>query len=123
MKNYADLYAESPRAFLRKLEEDIKSLEARLTRLDRLASEGVGNLLAEYERLSLLIEQKAYGVSLEEAWQWGRRDRGQSGRAGGGRACLSCQSFCARTSATISHEIVWRICESRPSHASASRSS
>jgi len=70
MKSYADLYAESPRAFLRKLEDDFKSLEGRLARLDRLAVDGVGNLLAEYERLSLLVEQKAYGVEFEDSWHW-----------------------------------------------------
>lgn len=70
MKNYSDLYAESPRAFLRKLEEDIKGLEARLARLDRLATGGLGDLLAEYERLSLLVEQKAYGIPLVPSWNW-----------------------------------------------------
>ena len=70
MKTYADLFLESPRVFLRKLEEDIKGIEARLGRLDRLALGGIGDLLTEYERLSLLVEQKAYGVPLTETWSW-----------------------------------------------------
>jgi hypothetical protein len=70
MKNYPDLYAESPRAFLRKLEEDIKGIEARLAKLDKLATGGIADLLTEYERLSLLVEQKAYGLEQVKDWQW-----------------------------------------------------
>ena len=70
MKSYADLYVESPRAFLRKLEEDLKALEARLNRLDKLTATGIGNLLGEYERLALMVEQRAYGIAFVEQWSW-----------------------------------------------------
>lgn len=74
MKSYADLYAESPRALMRKLEDDIKALETRLARLDRLAVDGVAGLLAEYERLSTLVEQGAYGMELQTQWRWTAMD-------------------------------------------------
>lgn len=70
MKTYTDLYIESPRAFLRKLEEDIKSLDKKLQKLDHLATSGLGGLLEEYERLSLVVEQRAYGVTLSDTWSW-----------------------------------------------------
>lgn len=70
MKNYPDLYAESPRAFLRKLEEDIKGIETRLAKLDKVATDSVADLLTEYERLSLLVEQKAYGAEQVQVWRW-----------------------------------------------------
>ncbi len=74
MKNYADLYSDSPRAFLSKLEEDIKAIESRMARLDKVVTTSVGSLLAEYERLSLLVEQKAYGVPLAASWRWAALD-------------------------------------------------
>lgn len=70
MKNYRDLYAESPRGFLSKLEEDIKGIEARLAKLDKLATDGITDLLTEYERLSLLVEQRVYGVDQAQDWKW-----------------------------------------------------
>ena len=70
MKSYPDLYAESPRAFLRKLEADIKGIEARLAKLDKLATGSIGDLLSEYERLSLVVEQQAYGAAEMPAWEW-----------------------------------------------------
>lgn len=76
MKTYTDLYLESPRAFLRKLEEDIRGIEARLARLDRVAVQGVESLLSEYERLSLLVERNAYGLAVPDEWVWGINDSG-----------------------------------------------
>ena len=70
MKCYADLFIESPKAFLRKLEEDIKAIEAHLNRLDSLAASSVGHLLEEYERLALVVESKAYGVRVLDSWSW-----------------------------------------------------
>ena len=70
MKSYADLYLESPRAFLTRLENDIKRIEERLSRLDSLAVEGVQNLLVEYERLAVLTEEGAYGVEQVPEFRW-----------------------------------------------------
>ena len=61
MKNYTDLYIDSPKAFLRKLEEDIKAMEANLSRLEAITASSVGRLLEEY---------KAYGVPVADQWAW-----------------------------------------------------